>query len=141
VCGVLPCRLNMALDHASWKCRKKPSLPCEKRITKQQEWWTNKWCYNALCIEILMIYGIININNHMNFVRYLDVFTIHSGVSFPLIVLIHVTWIVYMFVMYYIANWIWLWTMLVEKCRKKPSFTMWIENYQNTRMVNEQMVS
>jgi len=27
----------------------------------------------------------------MNFVRYLDVFTIHSGVSFPLIVLIHVT--------------------------------------------------
>jgi len=27
----------------------------------------------------------------MNFVRYLDVFTIHIGVSFPLIVLIHVT--------------------------------------------------
>jgi len=26
-----------------------------------------------------------------------------------------------MFVMYYLANWIWLWTMLVEKCRKKPS--------------------
>ena len=31
----------------------------------------------------------------MNFFRYLDVFTIHSGVSFPLIVLIHVTWMVY----------------------------------------------
>jgi len=26
-----------------------------------------------------------------------------------------------MFVMYYLANWTWLWTMLVEKCRKKPS--------------------
>jgi len=26
-----------------------------------------------------------------------------------------------MFVMYYFASWIWLWTMLVEKCRKKPS--------------------
>jgi len=26
-----------------------------------------------------------------------------------------------MFVMYYLANWIWLWTMRVEKCRKKPS--------------------
>ena len=74
VCDILPCQLNMALDHASWKCRKKPSLPCEKRITKQQEWWTNKWCYNALCIEILMIYGIINLHNHMHFVRYLYVF-------------------------------------------------------------------
>ena len=49
----------------------------------------------ALCIEILMIYGIINFHNHMYFFRYLEVFTIHSGVSFPLIVLIHVTWIVY----------------------------------------------
>jgi len=26
-----------------------------------------------------------------------------------------------MFVMYYLANSIWLWIMLVEKCRKKPS--------------------
>jgi len=31
----------------------------------------------------------------MDFVRYLDVFTIGIGVSFPLIVLIHVTLIVY----------------------------------------------
>jgi len=38
-----------------------------------------------------MIYEIINLNNRMYFFRYLDVFTIHSGVSFPLIVLIHVT--------------------------------------------------
>ena len=45
-------------------------------------------------IEILMIYGMINLHNQMNFVKYLDVFTIHIGVSFPLIVLIHVTWIV-----------------------------------------------
>jgi len=29
------------------------------------------------------------------FFRYLDVFTIHSGVSFPLLVLIHVNCIVY----------------------------------------------
>jgi len=77
------------------KYRKKPSLPCEKRITKTQELWTNKWCHNALCIEILMIYGMKNLHNHMYFFRYLDVFTIHSGVSFPLIVLIDVTWIVY----------------------------------------------
>ena len=77
------------------KYRKKPSLPCEQRITKTQELWTNKWCHNALCIEILMIYGIINLHKHVYFFRYLHVFTIHSGVSFPLIVLIHVTWIVY----------------------------------------------
>jgi len=38
-----------------------------------------------------MIYGIINLQNHMNFVRYLDVFTIHIGVLSPLIVLVHVT--------------------------------------------------
>jgi len=42
-----------------------------------------------------MIYGIINLHNHMYFFRYLHVFTIDSGVSFPLIVLIHVTLIVY----------------------------------------------
>jgi len=73
------------------KCRKKPSLPCEKRITKIQELSMNKWCHNALCIEILMIHLIINLHNHMYFLRYLDVFTIHDGVSFPLIVLIHIT--------------------------------------------------
>jgi len=56
------------------KCRKKPSLPCEKRITKTLELWTNTWCHDALCIEILMIYGIINLHNHMYFFRYLDVF-------------------------------------------------------------------
>jgi len=27
----------------------------------------------------------------MHFFRYLDIFSIHSGVSFPLLVLIHVT--------------------------------------------------
>ena len=37
-CNVLPCQLNMALYHMFVeKCRKKPSLPCEKRITKTQE--------------------------------------------------------------------------------------------------------
>ena len=41
--------------------------------------------------EVLMIYGIVNLHNHMHFFRYLDVFTIHSGVLIPLIVLIHVT--------------------------------------------------
>ena len=66
-----------------------------KTVTKTQELWTNKWCYNALCIDNLVIYGIMNLHSHMYFVRYLDVFTIHSGVSFPLIVLIHVTWLVY----------------------------------------------
>ena len=85
--------------HANWiwlctmlveKCRKKP---CEKRITKTQELRTNKWCHNELCIEILISYGIINLYNHMHFFRYLHVFTIHSCVSFPLIVLIHFTWI------------------------------------------------
>jgi len=42
-----------------------------------------------------MIHGIINLQNHIHLFRYLDVFTILSGVVFPLIVLIHVTWIVY----------------------------------------------
>ena len=95
VCDVPPCQLNMALAMRVEQIRKKPSLPCEKRITKTQELWTNKWCHNPLYIEILMIYGIINLYNHMHFFRYLYVFTIHSGVSFPLIVLIHVTWIQY----------------------------------------------
>ena len=95
VCDVPPCQLNMALDHACWTMQKEAFLPCENRITKTKELWTNKWCHNALYIEILMIYGIINLYNHMHFFRYLDVFTIHIGVSFPLIVLIHVTWIVY----------------------------------------------
>jgi len=36
------------------KCRKKPMLPWEKRITKIQELWTNKWCHNALYIDILL---------------------------------------------------------------------------------------
>ena len=56
------------------KCRTTPSLPSEKRITKTQELWTNKWCHNALCIEILMIYGIINLHNHMYCFRYLQCF-------------------------------------------------------------------
>ena len=77
------------------KCRQKIPLPCEKRITKTQELWTNKWCLNALCIEILMIYGIINLLSHMHFFRYFDAFTIHSGVSFPLVVWMHAPWTVY----------------------------------------------
>jgi len=44
------------------KYRKEPSLPCEKRITKTQELWTNTWCHNALWIVMLMIYGIINLH-------------------------------------------------------------------------------
>ena len=41
-----------------------------------------------------MIYVIINLYKHMHFFSYLNVFTIHSGVSFPLIVLIQVTWVI-----------------------------------------------
>jgi len=55
----------------------------KRELPKTQELQTNKWCHNALCIDILIIYGIINLHSHMNFVRCLDVFTIHSGVSFP----------------------------------------------------------
>jgi len=36
-----------------------------------------------------------------------------------------------MFVMYYLANWIWLWTILVEKCRNKPTLPC------EKRIVNE----
>jgi len=86
VCDVLSCQLNMALDHACWKM---PSLPCEKRITKTRRIVNEQM---VSCIENLMIYGIINLHNHMHFFRYSDVFTIHNGVSFPLMVLIHVTW-------------------------------------------------
>ena len=42
-------RIKICLNQ---KGRKKPSLPCEKRITKTQQLWTNKLCHNALCIEI-----------------------------------------------------------------------------------------
>jgi len=77
------------------QCRKKPTLPCEKRIMKTQELWTVKWCYNALFYNILIKCGIINLHDHMHFFGYVDVLTIQSDVSFPLIVLIHVTWIVY----------------------------------------------
>ena len=94
VCDVLHCQLNMALGQAFWKRQKEAFVTMWKRITKtQEELWTNKWCYNALCIDILMISGIINLHNHISFVRYIDVFTIHSGVSFPLIVLIHVRYL------------------------------------------------
>jgi len=34
-------------------------------------------CHNALCIDILMIYGIPNLHNHMYFFRYLDVVVFH----------------------------------------------------------------
>ena len=74
VCDVLPCQLNMGLDQACWKRQKEAFVTMWKRFTKTQGLWTNKWCYNALCIDILMIYGIFNLHNHMNFVRYLDVF-------------------------------------------------------------------
>jgi len=96
VYGVLPCQLNMALDNACWKMQKEAFVTLWKenyqntRIVNEQ-----MVLNNALCIEILMIYWIINLHNHMHFVRYLDVFTIHSGALFPLIVLIHVTWIDY----------------------------------------------
>ena len=53
------------------KGRKKPSLSCEKRIAKTQELWTNKWCYNALCIELLMIYGIINLFGSISWLIWL----------------------------------------------------------------------
>jgi len=44
-----------------------------------------------------------------------------------------------MFVMYYIANWIWLWTMRVENA-EKTYVTMWKENNQHTIIMDEQMV-
>jgi len=44
-----------------------------------------------------------------------------------------------MFVEYYLGNWIWLWTMLIEK-KKEAFVTMWKENYQHTISVNKQMV-
>ena len=73
VCDVLHCQLNMALDQACWKRQKEAFVTMWKRITKTQELWTNKWCYNALCIDFFMIYGIINLHNHMHIFRYLDV--------------------------------------------------------------------
>jgi len=45
-----------------------------------------------------------------------------------------------MYVMYYLANRIWLWIMLVEKCRKKPSLPC-EKRIAKTRIVNKQMVS
>ena len=76
------------------KRRKKPSLPCETRITKTQEFLTNTSCHNALCIAILLIFGmIINLHNHMYFFRYFNVF--YFAVSFRLTVLIDITLIVY----------------------------------------------
>ena len=44
------------------------------------------WTCNDLCDNKLI---------QSRFLRYLDVFTTHSGVSFPLIMLIYVTGIVY----------------------------------------------
>ena len=37
VCDVLPCQLNMALDQAFEKGRKKPSLPCERELPKHKD--------------------------------------------------------------------------------------------------------
>ena len=37
VYDVLPCQLNMALDHACWKMQKKAFVTMSKRITKTQE--------------------------------------------------------------------------------------------------------
>ena len=34
VCDVLPCQLNMALDHSCWKCRKRES-PKHKNCERQ----------------------------------------------------------------------------------------------------------
>ena len=75
VCDVPHCTLNTSLDHPCWKCRKKPTLSCEKRKTKTQALWTN----NVLFF-VLIKHGIL----------FLDVFTIQCDVSFPLIMLIHV---------------------------------------------------
>jgi len=73
VCDVLPWQLNMALDHACFKIQKEAFVTMWKENYQKQELWTNKWCHNAICIEICMIYGIINLHNHMHFYRYLDV--------------------------------------------------------------------
>jgi len=94
VWDVLLCQLNMVLGHACWKMHKETFVTMWKENYQNTRIVNEQWCHNALCIGILMLYGIINLYNHMHFFRYLDVFTIHSGVSFPLIVLIHVTWIV-----------------------------------------------
>ena len=74
------------------KSRKKPSLPCERELPKHKDCERTNGVITHMYWN-LMIYGIINLQNHMNFVRYLDVFTIHSGVSFPLIVLIRVRYL------------------------------------------------
>ena len=95
VCDVLPCQLTMAMDHAWKNTERSLRYHVKRELPRHKQLWTNKLCHNPLFIEILMIYWIINLHIHMHFFRYLDFYTIHSGVSFPLIVLIHVTWIVY----------------------------------------------
>ena len=74
VCDILPCQLNMAWDHACWK------MQIGVFVTMWKENYQNTrivnvqiMCHNALYIEILMIYGIINLHNHMHFFRYIDV--------------------------------------------------------------------
>jgi len=45
------------------KCRKKPTLPCEKIPNYHNtRLWTNKWCYNALSYICLIKHGIINLH-------------------------------------------------------------------------------
>ena len=66
----------MALDHACWKMQK------EAFVTMWKENYQNTRIVNEqmvlLCIEILMIYGMINLHNHMHFFWYLDrCFIIH----------------------------------------------------------------
>jgi len=44
VCDVLPCQLNMTLDHACWKLQKEAFITMWKENYQTQELWTNKWC-------------------------------------------------------------------------------------------------
>ena len=65
----------MDLDHACWNMQK------EAFVTMWKENYQNTRIVNEhmvsddqLCIDILMIYGIINLHHHMHFFRYLDGF-------------------------------------------------------------------
>ena len=51
----LTSRINFTCRVVVLRSLSQSMLRCEKRITKTQESWTNKWCHNALCIEIIMI--------------------------------------------------------------------------------------
>ena len=69
VCDVLPCQLNMALDHAerSLRYHVKRELPKHKKSCERTHGVMTHY------VLILMIYGIINLHNHMHLFTYLDV--------------------------------------------------------------------